>query len=118
MDIAMTNRRGEPRVPAAGLHIDHATLRPGCPVDVVDLSPTGVQVESARPLRPGSRVHVRLASKNRTLAVAAHVVRCAVWSLHPEQGVTYRGALRFEEVCQSFWEEQTRSGHHIVATPP
>jgi hypothetical protein len=117
MDPAMTDRRSEPRIPAAGLHIDHATLRPGCPVDVVDLSPTGVQVQSVRPLRPGSRVHVRLASKNRTLAVAAHVVRCVVWSLHLEEGVTYRAALRFEEACQSFWEEQTRSGYQIVVPP-
>ena len=109
MDPALNDRRVEPRVPAAGLHIDHATLRPGCPVVVLDLSPTGVQVQSTRPLRPGSRVHVRLASRNRTLAVAAHVVRCAVWALHPENGVTYRGALRFEEACQSFWEEQTRT---------
>lgn len=114
MDRALTERRGQPRVPAAKLHIDEATLRPGCPVDVVDLSSTGAQVESMRPLRPGSRVHVRLASRNRTLAVAAHVVRCAVWSLHPENGVTYRGALRFEEACQSFWEEQTRTGSALL----
>ena len=118
MDSTLTDRRVEPRLLAEHLHIDHATLRPGCPVEVVDLSPSGAQVQSSRPLRPGSRVHVRLASKNRTLAVAAHVIRCAVWSLHPENGVTYRSALRFEEVCQSFWEEQTRTGYQVVVAPP
>jgi hypothetical protein len=110
MDSALSDRRTAPRLLAAALHIDHASLRPGCPVSIVDLSANGAQVQSGRPLRPGSRVHVRLAAKNRTLAVAAHVVRCTVWALHPEEGVTYRGALRFEEECQSFWDEQVRIG--------
>jgi hypothetical protein len=113
----MTERRSEPRLPAARLRIDQATLRPGCPVDVVDLSATGAQVQGSRPLRPGSRVHVRLAAKTRTLAVAAHVVRCVVWSLHPEDGVTYRAALRFEEHCRAFWEEQRRIGYSLVVAP-
>jgi len=116
MDRALTDRRDSPRLHSSQLHIDQATLRPGCPVAVVDLSATGVQVESVRQLRPGSRVHVRLASRNRILAVAAHVVRCAVWSLHPEDGVTYRGALKFDEECHSFWDDQARAAH-IAARP-
>jgi len=111
MDRPLTDRRDSPRLASTQLHIDQATLRPGYPVSVVDLSATGAQVESVRQLRPGSRVHVRLASRNRILAVAAQVVRCTVWSLHPEDGVTYRGALRFEEECHSFWDEQARAAH-------
>jgi len=57
------------------------------------------------PYDPGSRIHVRVAARNWTLAVAADVVRCSVWTLHAD-AVIYRGALRFEEACTPFWEEQ------------
>jgi len=33
-------------------------------------------------------------------------VRCSVWLLQSDV-VIYRGALRFEEVCTAFLEEQT-----------
>jgi hypothetical protein len=111
------DRRTEPRLSAAALQIERATLRPGYPVDVVDLSASGVQVQSVWPLRPGLRVHVRLAASNRTLDVAGRVVRCAVWVLHAD-GVTYRGALRFEEECRPFWEELARIGPAAVIAPP
>lgn len=75
----------------------HATLRPGCPVLVIDLSHAGAQVETSRPLRPGTRVHVRLVAEGWSLGVAALVLRCAVWHVHADDGVTYRGNLRFDE---------------------
>ena len=104
-------RRAAPRLAATALQIERATLRPGCLVAVLDLSANGAQVQSERPLRPGSRVHVRLAARNWTLAVAAEVVRCSVWSLHAD-AVIYRGALRFEEECGAFWEEQAVAATH------
>jgi hypothetical protein len=61
MDDAIGERRAEPRLPAAALQIERATLRPGCLVAVLDLSAIGAQVQSERPLRPGSRIHVRIA---------------------------------------------------------
>jgi hypothetical protein len=99
MDGAVGDRRADPRVTASVLHPTQATLRPGCPVDLVDISPAGAQVESDRPLRPGSRVHVRVVTHRWTVAVAAMVLRCVVCTLHPERGVKYRGALQFEERC-------------------
>ena len=108
MEHAVEERRAEPRLAAAALQIERATLRPGCLVAVLDLSANGAQVQSERPLRPGSRVHVRLAARNWTLAVAADVVRCSVWIVQAD-AVIYRGALRFEEECASFWEEQAAS---------
>jgi hypothetical protein len=101
-------RRAEPRLPATALEIQRATLRPGCLVAVLDLSTNGAQVQSERPLRPGSRIHVRVVARNWTLAVAADVVRCSVWILQAD-AVIYRGALRFEEACTALWEEQTAS---------
>jgi hypothetical protein len=40
----------------------------------------------------------------RTFVLVARVLRCAVSSLDPHHGVTYRGALKFEERCEQFWE--------------
>lgn len=101
MGVEIAERREARRKPASSLRMIHATMRPGCPVQVIDLSPTGAQVESDRPMHPGSRVHFRLVCEDRTLAVAARVLRCVVWALRPDSGVTYRGALRFEEPCQA-----------------
>jgi hypothetical protein len=104
MDSALTERRSEPRQPATALDIERATLRPGCLVAVLDVSANGAQVQSERPLRPGSRVHVRVAARTWTLAVSADVVRCSVWLLQADS-VIYRGALRFEEACPGVWDQ-------------
>jgi hypothetical protein len=108
MDSAVSERRCEPRRPATALDIERATLRPGCLVAVLDLSANGAQVQSERPLRPGSRVHVRIVARHTTLAVAADVVRCSVWILQAD-AVIYRGALRFEEACTGFWAEERQT---------
>jgi hypothetical protein len=105
VEPAVEERRAQPRLAAAALQIERATLRPGCLVAVLDLSATGAQVQSERPLRPGSRIHVRLAARSSSLAIDAAVVRCSVWILQADV-VIYRGALRFEEVCTAFMEEQ------------
>jgi hypothetical protein len=60
-------------------------------------------------LRPGTRVHLRLASEHWTLAVAALIVRF-VSALHPAGGVTYRGALQFEARCPQFEEPDSSGG--------
>jgi hypothetical protein len=105
MDDPVDERRADPRLSNKALQIERAMLRPGCLVAVLDLSATGAQVQSERPLRPGSRVHVRLAGRNATLVVDAGVVRCSVWILQPD-AVIYRGALQFAEECRAFLEEQ------------
>ena len=108
MDASLIERRGAHRVSGETMAIVQATLRPGCPVRVIDISSAGVQVESARPLRPGTRVHVRLASDHRSLVLFAQIIRCHVWALDPDTGVKYRGALEFDERCTqlaSLWHE-------------
>ncbi|MGH9371291.1 MAG: PilZ domain-containing protein [Vicinamibacterales bacterium] len=87
----------EPRFPGSAVGMLRATMRPGRHVQVVDISPTGAQVETDRPLRPGTRVHVRLVSEGWSFAAAAVVLRCVVWTLRPDTGVIYRGGLRFED---------------------
>ena len=111
MEHAVEERRAEPRLAATALEIERATLRPGCLVAGLDLSANGAQVQSERPLRPGSRVHVRLAARHWTVAVAADVVRCSVWIVQAD-AVIYRGALRFEEAWTALWEEQAVAAGH------
>jgi hypothetical protein len=117
MDHALTDRRGEARLPREVLRMPQATLRPGCPVDVIDLSPQGLQVQSLRPLRPDSRVLARVVVGDQTITLSATVLWCLVWAVHPDEGVTYRGGLHFEELCLPVWEELAR-GAHLLHAPP
>ena len=116
MDQSLVERRGDARFPADGVEA-RATLRPGYVVAVVDWSAGGALVEGARPLRPGARVHLQIVMQRRTLALAAHVLRCAVWSLSPHGGIRYRGALQFEERCDAFWEFGGRNGSKTAGRP-
>ena len=119
MDQQITDRRTETRLALSNDSV-RVTLRPGCTVQIVDVSPGGALVQGERPLRPGSRVHIHVAGHARTFAVAARVLRCAVWALHPTDGVTYRGALQFENRCELFWEPGIRRGQvpGVPATDP
>ena len=106
MDQPLTDRRTDARFPPPARGATRATLRPGCPVVLVDFSAGGALVEASRPLRPGARVHLQLVTEGRTCVLTARVLRCAVWSLDPQHGVTYRGALKFEDRYERFWESE------------
>jgi hypothetical protein len=93
------DRRRAARHPAQDLGIVEATIRPGRHVRIVEASTGGAEIETERQLRPGARVHLRIEAASGTLAVAAHVLRCTVVALHAEGGVTYRGAVKFDERC-------------------
>jgi hypothetical protein len=110
VDQPLIDRRMDARFPPPRSADTRATLRPGCTVLIVDLSAGGALVEALRPLRPGARVHLQLVTEQRTLALPAHVLRCAVWSLDARDGATYRGALKFENRCDLFREAETRRG--------
>lgn len=116
MDQPLADRRSDARFPP-GRGATRATLRPGCPVLVVDLSASGALVQAGRPLRPGARVYLQLVTEVRTFVLTARVLRCAVWSLDPHDGVIYRGALKFEERCELFWEAEAPADSAIPAFP-
>jgi hypothetical protein len=107
------DRRSDARYGWSSEDISHATLRPGCVVHVVDLSAGGALVQANRPLRPGARLYFHLVLRERSYGLVAHVLRCAVWSLDPREGVTYRGALQFEDRCELFWETGTQIGSDV-----
>jgi hypothetical protein len=114
MDDELIERRSEPRCSAEALGMPQATLRPGCPVDVVDLSSQGIQVQSVRPLRPDSLVLARVVVGEQSVTIRAVVLRCVVSAVEPE-AVTYRAGLRFEELCPPIWEEPGRRVRHSDA---
>jgi len=111
----LNDRRGDPRYGWPPEDISQATLRPGCLVHVVDLSAGGALVQATRPLRPGSRLHFHLALRDRTFGLVAQVLRCTVWTLDLRKGLTYRGALQFEQRCEFFREHGSRIGSDIPA---
>ena len=114
MDQQIDDRRVEARFtpPAAA----RATLRPGCVVVIVDVSGGGALVEGPRPMRPGSRVHLQVATAARTYSIDAQVMRCTVWIVDPIDGVRYRGALRFDRQVEWTWGGGSRSGHNVPET--
>ena len=71
VDQPVTERRVHARFPPPRRGEPRATLRPGCPVRLVDLSAGGALLEASRPLRPGARVHLQLVTAARTFALAA-----------------------------------------------
>jgi hypothetical protein len=85
-------------------------------VSVIDLSTRGALVQAMRPLRPGARVLLQLAIDERSVALSAHVLRCAVWSLDALAGPTYRGALQFEHQCERLGEARTHGGAALPAS--
>ena len=113
MDQPLTDRRIDARFALPRTTITRATLRPGCAVRVVNLSSGGALVQADQPIRPGARVHIQIVTTLRAFALVARVLRCAVWTLDPHDGATYRGALQFEDRCEAFWEHGTQPGSEI-----
>ena len=112
MDSPLTERRSDVRGPLDAAAF-RATLRPGCSVLIIDASPRGALVQAAKPLRPGTRVHLQVSTENATITVVARVLRCVVWALHPLDGAIYRGALVFDERCDLLRELATHGGTSV-----
>ncbi|MFN7914402.1 MAG: PilZ domain-containing protein [Vicinamibacterales bacterium] len=90
-------RRREPRLAGVDLP-DGLTgrIRPGHQVRVVDISRSGILIDSARRLLPGTQVDVQLEAGPQRHACRARVVRCGVATLQP-QLVIYRAGLELEQ---------------------
>ena len=109
--VAAQERRADTRFGGEVLGSGYATLRPGCAVTLIDLSSGGALVQAARPLRPGTRAQLQFERGARRFLLAAHVLRCAVWAIDAESGVLYRGAVKFEQRCETLWEQDARVGY-------
>ena len=80
------------------------TMRPGNIVFLKNLAAGGALVHSKRPLVPGTRVHLQIAGGTHRLRIGGQILRCGVAAIGVE-GVTYLGAVRFDNLCDLPWEE-------------
>jgi len=108
MDHPVSERREDARFAIPPRIELRATMRPGCMVVLVDASARGALVQAARPMRPGSRVHLQVITASRRISIVGCVLRCMVWSLVGNDGVIYRAALRFDGPVEWAWAESTR----------
>ena len=93
---APADRRAHRRLNGSELSwLNHARIKYGPDVSLIDLSVGGAQIETTSfPLQPGSTVVIELAAGERTWPVPARVVRCHIAALTPH--ATYRGAVAFK----------------------
>ena len=117
MGQPLKDRRTDLRYGWPPADISHATLRPGYVVHLIDLSAGGALVQTHRALRPGARVHFNLVLRERSFGLSARVLRCVVWTLDWGEGISYRGALQFDERCEVFREMGTQGGSDIPGWP-
>jgi hypothetical protein len=89
------DRRAHRRVPAKALDwIEVARVKYGPDVNIVDLSTTGVLLESARPMAPGSKQALEIAAGKRSIVVPFGVLRSKISAL-AARGAVYRVACSF-----------------------
>jgi hypothetical protein len=97
MGTAVSERRAHERASGDWTQSAKASLRPGCPISIVNISRGGALIEGTQPMRPGTRVMLQIVTPSAAFGLSAVVVRCSVRALSVDDGVIYRGALRFDE---------------------
>jgi hypothetical protein len=97
VDCAVTERRAHDRADDPWTRTAKVTLRPGHRIFIVNISRGGALVDGTRPMRPGTRVLVQIATPAGAVGLSALVLRCGVRALTADDGVVYRGALRFDD---------------------
>ncbi len=70
-------------------------VRPGVDASIVDVSATGVLIETQRRLLPGTSIEIHFERDKRLAAIRGRVLRCAIVRLGPSS-VCYRGAVLFD----------------------
>lgn len=95
--VAESNRRVDPRYPAAALPaITAMRLSPGEAVTLVNISASGVLVEGKTRFVPGTRVTVHFEGTIKPNQIKARVVRCQVSAIGGGGSLQYQSAIAFE----------------------
>ncbi len=110
MDAPVSERRAFERADGPWTQQAKVTLRPGHPAFIVNISRGGALVDSTRQMRPGTRVMVQIVTRRGALGLSALVLRCGVRAVSSNDGVLYRGALRFDERRDWTRELETLAG--------
>jgi hypothetical protein len=88
------------RAPDAGDSLSQIRLRIGCALAVLDISDSGVLVEGAVRLSPGSRIDVHVVTRRGRVLVRATVARAQVSALRAD-ALHYRAALTFDQAVDT-----------------
>ena len=95
--VAESNRRVDPRYPAAAVPaITAMRLSPGEAVSLVNISASGVLVEGKTRFVPGTRVTVHFEGTIKPNQIKARVVRCQVSAIGGGGSLQYQSAIAFE----------------------
>ena len=95
--VAESNRRVDPRYPAAAVPaITAMRLSPGEAVSLVNISSSGVLVEGKTRFVPGTRVTVHFEGTIKPNQIKARVVRCQVSAIGSGGSLQYQSAIAFE----------------------
>jgi len=95
--VAESNRRVDPRYPAAAIPaITAMRLSPGEAVSLVNISSSGVLVEGKTRFVPGTRVTVHFEGTIKPNSIKARVVRCQVSAIGGGGSLQYQSAIAFE----------------------
>jgi hypothetical protein len=95
--VAESNRRVDPRYPAAAIPaITAMRLSPGEAVSLVNISASGVLVEGKTRFVPGTRVTVHFEGTIKPSSIKARVVRCQVSAIGGGGSLQYQSAIAFE----------------------
>ena len=107
------DRRHNCRRHTFGEHgIEHARVRPGREVLIVNVSSGGVLVETPHRLLPGSPIELHLRTADRRVSVRGRVLRCAVARLRADD-LWYRGAIGFD--LELPWFSVQEPGYQVPA---
>ena len=94
-EVSREERRQHPRNrPAKDLGL-FVRFKPGLNAAVVDLSVSGILVETRQRLHPGTLVELRFFDQHRATTIRGEVLRSTVSKLMAAS-IWYRGAIRFE----------------------
>jgi len=93
--------------------IEHARVRPGREVLIVNVSSGGVLVETPHRLLPGSPIELHLRTAEQRVSVRGRVLRCAVARLRADD-LWYRGAIGFDLELPWFADRQ-EAGYDVPA---
>src|SRR5262245_65837203 len=93
--------------------IEHARVRPGLEVLIVNVSSGGVLVETPHRLLPGSPIELHLRTADQRVSVRGRVLRCAVARLRADD-LWYRGAIGFDLELPWFSDRQ-EAGYQVPA---
>jgi hypothetical protein len=93
--MAVERRAGTRRAPVPDETLARVRLRTGRELAVVEISDSGMLVESSVRLLPGTHVEVHVVTREGRVLVRSRVTRASVFALAADH-VVYRAALAFE----------------------